>query len=588
MANERTFVHVTHEAAEKVGGIGAVLEGFFTSQSYLNTIERSIVTGPIFSHDCAAEDRLGKGGEIIYSSIDSIDKCGYGHAFAQVENYYNTPIVYGRKKYTDAKTGVTSSPEVILVDVRNIHKGPVNELKRVMFENFGVRSDLHEHNWEFEQYVRLALPVLACLRAIDAAGESTTVISHEFMGMPTALAAMSDLEHEYKTIFYAHEVATMRRIVEHYSGHDTMFYNVVEQAKKQKLYCTDVFGDQNDYFKHSLVAAARFCDTICAVGDQVVEELKFMGPEFENANIKTVYNGIPAYKIHLAEKLESKQKLCEYTQRLTGFEPDYIFTHVTRLVDSKGLWRDLQVLKELEPMLKAENKQAVFILLSTQMAKRPVQEVKRMEAEYNWPLAHREGWPDMSGGEAEFYTKIQAFNASSQNIKAIFINQFGFEHGLCGEKMPESMEFMDIRKASDVEFGLSIYEPFGIAQLEPLTFGGICVLTTVCGCAGFVRDIANHKNLQTVVLADYAKPAKSQINNIEDALSIDRQKREDIERKLSRTIAEQINQRLPRNNAEIEKLMEQGYDLASQMSWETIMRKYLLPDQIPSAIYSYS
>ena len=53
------------------------------------------------------------------------------------------------------------------------------------------------------------------------------------------------------------------------------------------------------------------------------------------------------------------------------------------------------------------------------------------------------------------------------------------------------MEFMDIRKGSDVEFGQSIYEPFGIAQLEPLTFGAICVFSNVCGCAGFFRDVSN-------------------------------------------------------------------------------------------------
>ena len=46
------------------------------------------------------------------------------------------------------------------------------------------------------------------------------------------------------------------------------------------------------------------------------------------------------------------------------------------------------------------------------------------------------------------------------------------------------MSFLDIRRGSDVEFGQSIYEPFGIAMLEPLTYGAICVISSVCGCAG--------------------------------------------------------------------------------------------------------
>src|SRR5437588_11530906 len=56
--------------------------------------------------------------------------------------------------------------------------------------------------------------------------------------------------------------------------------------------------------------------------------------------------------------------------------------------------------------------------------------------------------------------------------------------------MPPDMEFMDIRKGSDVEFGQSIYEPFGIAQVEPISFGGICVYSNVCGCAGLVDHAA--------------------------------------------------------------------------------------------------
>ena len=39
--------------------------------------------------------------------------------------------------------------------------------------------------------------------------------------------------------------------------------------------------------------------------------------------------------------------------------------------------------------------------------------------------------------------------------------------------MPADMEFLDIRRGSDLEFGQSIYEPFGIAQVEPLTYGAI-------------------------------------------------------------------------------------------------------------------
>ena len=89
--------------------------------------------------------------------------------------------------------------------------------------------------------------------------------------------------------------------------------------------------------------------------------------------------------------------------------------------------------------------------------------------------------------------------------------------------MPDDMELMDIRKGSDVEFGQSIYEPFGIAQLEPLTFGGICVFTNVCGCAGFLRDTTSGAPVKNAIVADYTNLAESCYQNLEDILQINRE-----------------------------------------------------------------
>ena len=50
--------------------------------------------------------------------------------------------------------------------------------------------------------------------------------------MPTALAAILEHECNFRTVFHAHEVATIRRIVEDHPGHDTMFYNVLAAAEK--------------------------------------------------------------------------------------------------------------------------------------------------------------------------------------------------------------------------------------------------------------------------------------------------------------------------------------------------------------------
>lgn len=588
MAKHATAVHVTHEAVGKIGGIGAVLQGLFTCRAYLEAVERSILVGPLFSVDGTALDRLGPDGEVLYSSIDGLVNTGYLEAFRNIEQFYNVDIVYGRRSFVDEQSGIESCPEVLLIDVRHTDKGPVNELKKQMFKRFGIQSHMYEHLWEYEQYVRLAPAALAALKAIGAGSDSTTIISHEFMGMPMVLGAILDVSYEFGTIFYAHEVATMRRIVESHPGHDTMFYNAIRQGHQRRLYVNDVFGDQNSYFKHALVEASRHCDAICAVGNYIVDEIRFLAPEFETANVDIVYNGIPAYEISLDQKMCSKQRLQLYCENLLGYKPDFIFTHVTRLVRSKGLWRDIQILERIEKEFRTQGQTGVMFLLSTEVAQRRSSDIAKMESEYNWPVAHREGMPDLSGGEADFYAKIQQFNAQNRNIKIVFINQFGFDRRSCGRRMPADMEFMDIRKGSDVEFGLSIYEPFGIAQLESLPFGGICVVSNVCGCAGFVAEVANGDGVKNVIVADYTDLSDHCFVEIDEPLAIDRSVRRRIEHVVSDNVAMQICSRLAKSEVEIESMLHDGYKLAKNMSWDVVVRKHLLNSLKKTNKISYS
>jgi glycogen synthase len=164
----------------------------------------------------------------------------------------------------------------------------------------------------------------------------------------------------------------------------------------------------------------------------------------------------------------------------------------------------------------------------------------------------------------------------SRNIKIIFVNQFGFDARKCGHRMPDDVEFMDIRKGTDVEFGQSIYEPFGIAQIEPLTFGGICVFSSVCGCAGFVRDVTGGQDLKSVIVADYTNLETHANADIEDLRQINREVRDRIEASQSEKVAMQICSRLPKNESEIESMIQTGYDMAKNMSWDVVVKNYLL------------
>jgi hypothetical protein len=573
-----TAVHVTHEAIQKIGGIGAVLQGILTSREYLKSMPRNILVGPFWHSDAAGEQRLGPQGEVLYSSLDHIFRTPLAGRFREIEAEFGISIIYGRRRFSDKETGVTSTPEVLLFDVGNYDKSKIGIFKYDLWKQFGISSSAYENIWDYEQYLRIAQPAIASLKALGVCGEPAPcmILSHEYMGMPTALAAIMEGEKgNFRTAFYAHEVATMRRLVEHSPGHDTMFYNVLRAAMAEGHFVEDVFGPQDSYYKHALVKAARHCDAIFAVGDYTQKEIRFLGSDFLHVDNQIVYNGVPCWKITVPEKMASRQKLQRYCKTLLKFEPDYVFSHVTRLVPSKGLWRDLRVLEHLEAKLRERNETAVLFALTTELPGRRADDIFRMEEQYHWPVVHREGLPDLSHGEAAYYQGVQEFNAQSRNIKVIFVNQFGFEQRLCGKRMPADMEFMDLRKGSDVEFGQSIYEPFGIAQVEPISFGGICVFSNVCGCAGFVEKAAGGES-PNVIIADYTQLPQKGLRP-EQLLSIGAAERVMVEHTVAEKVANALVERLPRSPKEFEACIDRGYAIASRMSWDAVATGYLLP-----------
>lgn len=572
-------VHVTHEATVKVGGIGAVLAGLLTSKTYLNAFDRNILVGTLWPGEHHGEERLGPDGEVLYSSLDSLYRSPLAAVFQRIEQEYGVGIVYGRRHFVDKDTGVSSNPEILLIDVSHVAQAPLGIFKFDLWKKFGLDSARYDHIYDYEQWVRLARPTIACLKALDIGTnpqEPAVILAHEYMGMPTALAGTLDPQGAFRTIFYAHEIATMRRIVEHRPGHDTMFYNVLRRAMIDGHFVDDVFGSQDDYYKHAVIKTVRFCDGVFCVGDDVLRELRFMGPDFLHVDAQLAYNGVPCWKIDAESKFRSRSKLQQYAKNLLGYKPDFVFSHVTRLVASKGMWRDLRVLEHLEPLMRDRNESAVLFVLSTEVPARRPDDIRSMEQHYNWPVVHREGLPDLSHGEAIYYQGVQEFNAKSRNIKVVFINQFGFEQRVCGLQMPTDMDFMDIRKGSDVEFGQSIYEPFGIAQVEPISFGGICIFSSVCGCEGFVRSVKGHKPTPNVIVADYTKLPDPTLR-ADQLIHIGQYERDQIEHTVAEQVARDLIDRLPRELHGFDPLIERGYELAQKMSWDAVATNYVVP-----------
>ena len=105
---------------------------------------------------------------------------------------------------------------------------------------------------------------------------------------------------------------------------------------------------------------------------------------------------------------------------------------------------------------------------------------------------------DLVGLERVYYnSNLLPFNARGGAVCGVLVNQTGWSRDRCGVRMPSAMTPADIRRGSDLEFGQSIYEPFGMAQVEVLTYGALSCLSNVCGCLGFVDRVAGTGRLPT-------------------------------------------------------------------------------------------
>ena len=92
-------------------------------------------------------------------------------------------------------------------DVSRFDQKKLNTFKYDLYRHFGIESSKYENNWDYEQYLRLAQPAVAALHALGAGSalEPCVILSHEYMGMPTALAAIMEGDRaNFRTIFYAH------------------------------------------------------------------------------------------------------------------------------------------------------------------------------------------------------------------------------------------------------------------------------------------------------------------------------------------------------------------------------------------------
>lgn len=576
----RIAIHVTHEALYKIGGIGEVINQLCTSPSYLSFFDKTLLYGPLFEYIGSASTRLGRDGTVFYSSKDPYDTKNFSFLFKSILEKHNIHIVYGERKIVNELNPQKSSTvEVLLVDVTKMNKNVVNYFKYLFWEKFGLSSDRYEHDWDFEQYFRLGIPYYELILALYPFAKEIFHFSHEYMGIPSLLSLELHPNFNpkiHKRIFYAHEVAPVRRIVENLGGGDISFYNILKFGRTNNLSLEEIFGSQEDWYRTPLVKLAKRFDKIFAVGDWVLEEYEFLCPDTPKNKISVVYNAISLDHHTFEEKLKSQEKIKRNLKTRFDFpEIDVIITHVCRLVKSKGIWRDFILLHYLDKLFEKNNLYGIYILLSTLVAGgRPIHEVEKMVKEYLWPLEHREGWPDLIGYEIEIYKWVKRFNETSKNIKAIFINQFGISRRLCPTLFTEEVETRDLRIGADIELGMSIYEPFGIAHIEVLPFGGFSVLSTSCGVSFFLEKVFENK-FKPYFSLDFISLGKN--FSLESLKNLTEEKRLALEECCIANNIFSVFEKIPKTIKEKENFFNNLAKVKDKLNWDHVIKTYFIP-----------
>ena len=109
-------VHITHESAKKIGGIGAVLSGVCNAQAYKDFYEKTVFYGPLFDLPCEMFSHHGTSGELLYSSGDNYDCRDYAKSLTGILDKYNIDIVYGKRNLV-SEYDITKHTQVEVINV---------------------------------------------------------------------------------------------------------------------------------------------------------------------------------------------------------------------------------------------------------------------------------------------------------------------------------------------------------------------------------------------------------------------------------------------------------------------------------------
>ena len=231
----QTVVHVTHEAIQKIGGIGAVLQGLLTSQVYLDQGHAQHPRRPVLARRRArrAAPRAAGRGALLQPRLSSTAR-RWPRGSARSSRRTTSASSTAAGGSSTRRPASISTPEVLLIDVSRYDAKKIGEFKFELWKKFGIDSQQVRAHLGLRA-VHAPRPARDRRAARAGRGQQRRAVRdplHEYMGMPTvpgrdpggrpgATSARSSTPTRSRT---------MRRIVEGHPGHDTMFYNVMRTA----------------------------------------------------------------------------------------------------------------------------------------------------------------------------------------------------------------------------------------------------------------------------------------------------------------------------------------------------------------------
>lgn len=648
----RVAVHATHEAAQKLGGIGAVLAGVLPEPAYQQAFARTLLVGAyLFPAVGSVLDEPGFG--VRFDSAEGPADSG----LATVAERYGVRLVWGTRE-----VAAGCRVEVLLASPEGARQRELDAWREAVHERFGLdlracddwpavseredhrlerlldptstRADVPDHplrdaageplpggaRWVDGRAAFPPIPALDSFTGFAAAnryllelqvhtfvapalwaavdtllGEPprgrVTLFAHDWLGVPLYWAAMLAGDPPGQSVYFAHESRIFRLLAEGAlgdwndvldqvcarAGHDAALYPYLRRAAEAGWDLERMFpgsGGFQTILYHRLGREASRFDHIVTVGRLVRDELRVALRPPDRPDIALCPNGIPSPRVTADEAWESRQRLAAAAEQAAGFAPELLVTGVMRPELSKAPWRMVGFLRELA----RRGRRVCCFWLSAPRPRPTAEQVARWADEYAWPLAHRPGPAgDLRAEELALWRAIERLNHDfAGTAQLLYVNQFGWGTGLLGALDPLESSFADLRRGTDVELGLSVYEPFGIAPLEPYFAGALCLLSDACGCA---RELLALGAGETVVTGRFTAHDL-------DPADVDDAARRAIEERVYAELADAVCRRLPPADGPLDQaawVARRAAQLSAvepyrdALSWRAAVERGLLP-----------